>query len=269
MKFFILIFLVLFSITSCQTEEKTLSKKVSEKKKSKEEEISPLEETTAIPIMTFSRYEDPFYEDTLKMELPITKIKRIDFDSMFTLMYQFSASYPQSKLKEHERFNKLVREKVEKYFKEHIIENGSNFGGFSVSAQFDATDFELNTDYAGILFTDQDYFDGAAHFNHGYHSFHFDFKKNKEIKLTDILVFKKGEAQKFSDAFNPDPTTTINETMLEGGDFTADRPFLTNYGELYLYFSDYEKGPSMTRVIIPYSKFKGYVNPEYKYLFED
>lgn len=259
---------IMFSvfIISCQETEKPT--KLKSEKKIETDTLPVIPESTEMAIMTFSRYEDPFFADTLKIEIPKTVISHQEADAMFEVDYQFKTSYPQSKLKGHEKFNKLIREKVETYFKDHFV-TAENFYGFYINAHFDATDFELKKDYVGVLFTEQDYYDGAAHYNHGYHSFHFDFKRNKEIKLTDILIFKEGEAQKFSDAFNPDPTTTINEVMLDGEDFSADRPFLANYGELYLYFSDYEKGPSMTRVIIPYSKFKGYVNPEYKYLFED
>lgn len=259
-----------FLIFSCQEEVKHSEKSKVDKKDTLEVPTVEMV-TTAMHIMTYSSYEDPFYEDTLEMELPISKFKIPESDSLFTVEYLFSASYPQSKLEEHNNFNKLIREKVEKYFKEHLLltDDENTYSCFYVNAEYKATDFEYKNDYVGILFTEQDYFAGAAHFNHGYHSFHFDFKKNKEIKLTDILIFKKGEAQKFSDAFNPDPTTTIHDVIIDEEDFLADRPFLANYGELYLYFSDGEKGPGMTRVIIPYSKFKGYVNPNYKYLFED
>jgi hypothetical protein len=265
MRFLVYILISVF-IISCQGSEKPI--KIKSEKKKEVDTLLVMPVSTEMAIMTYSRYEDPFFADTLKMEIPKTIISHQEADAMFEVDYQFKTSYPQSKLKEHEKFNKFIREKVEDYFKDHFV-NAENFYGFYVNAQFDATDFELNKDYVGVLFTEQDYYDGAAHYNHGYQSFHFDFKRNKEIKLTDVLIFKNGEAQKFSDAFNPDPTTTIHEIMLEGEDFSADRPFITNYGELYMYFSDGEKSPSMERLIIPYSKFKGYVNPEYKYLFED
>lgn len=262
-----LLFLIFFSITSCKTEEKSRREETIPQKDSTDN--SPVMASTEMQIMTFSNYEDPFREDTLSMELPIHKFKIPERDSMFTVKYLFSASYPQSKLKEHQKFNLLVEEKVENYFKEHLLQDENDIYCFYVNAEFKATDFEWNDDYMEVLFMEQDYFQGAAHYNHGYHSFHFDLKKSKEIKLTDLLIFKNGEAQKFADAFNPDPTSTSNEIILTGEDFTDDRPFFTGYGELYLYFSDGEKSPSMERVIIPYSKFKGYVNPEYKYLFED
>lgn len=268
MRFSIIIFLVVFAVVSCQTEEKSNTKGELPKKDSVEN--VPVIATTEMGIMPVMNFPEGFYGDTMAPVFPPVKVLLHDMGDSMLVNYHFSAWYPQSNAVSNVYFNMVIKNLVNKYFEQYRFNKGESFGGLYINAEFITSEFvSFENKYAGVLFTKQEYTDGAAHYNHGYQSFHFDFKRNKEIKLTDILIFKNGEAQKFADAFNPDPTTTIHEIMLESNDFSANRPFITNYGELYLYFSDYEKGPSMTRIIIPYSKFKGYVNPEYKYLFED
>ncbi len=235
----------------------------------KNAEAIPVIATTEMTIMPVHSFPEGYLGDTIIPVFPEVKVILGEMKDSIEVTYQFDALYPQAKNFKQTYYNDDIKKFVNDYFEQYRIEKGESFGGFHISASLIASDFvSFENKYAGVLFTEQSYFDGAAHFNHGYLSYHQDFYRGKRIYLTDILIFKPGEAQKFCDAFNPDPTTTINETMLEGGDFSDERPFMTYYGELYLYFSDYEKGPSMTRVIIPYSKFKGYVDPEYRYLFE-
>lgn len=261
---------IIFFFVGCADSNQTTSEKSKKSDPTEKNSVEiPVAVTTEMTIMPVSEFPEPFFGDTTLPVYPKIKTLFGEMEDSMYITYHFDAFYPISRQFKHVYYNEGIMELVNSYFKQYRVSKGESIGGFYINAAIIATDFvSFENKYAGVLFTEQSYVDGAAHFNHGYLSFHYDFYRGKEINLTDIVIFKPGEAQKFCDAFNPDPTTTINETMLEGDDFSADRPFMTTYGELYLYFSDYEKGPSMTRVIIPYSKFKGYVNPDYKFLFE-
>ena len=237
--------------------------KQSTEKKSEEVQVIATTEMTIMPVMGFP---EPFYGDTIETAFPIGKSKQADSIRKFELAVR--VYYPLSDANDYRQFNTLVENLFKKYSGDHFSTDDDGSGIADVEAELTASDFRYEHPYAGVLFTEQSYVFGAAHWNHGYLSLHFDSRTGKEIHLTDVLVFKPGEAQKFCDAFNPDPTSEIANVVLEASDFSAERPFMTTYGELYLYFSDYEKGPSMTSIVIPYSKFKGYVNPDYKFLFE-
>lgn len=253
----IFLFLIPFSFFfSCQNDKSSPKTKEGKSTEKQEENLVPVNITTAEPMICPYLGGPPFELDTILTLDTSTNIN-------------FTAYFPQSNLEQHQKLNKAVRDLVMDYYKKHEQTSKDESAIIPVDADIWISDYAWNLDLISFVFNEQDYYEGAAHYNHGFLSLCYDLKTNQEIKLTDFILFKPGEAQKFCDAFNPDPPTSIHQINLEGKDFSKDRAFMADDGELVLYFSDAEKSPSMEKVYIPYSKIKGYINPKYQYLFEN
>lgn len=263
MKFYYSIFVFTFLIASCQNEKS--SSEIKEKSQVVETDTNLVPEniSTAEPMICSSLGGPPFELDTIR-RIDSLEVKWENESSIAYL--NFTAYFPQSNLERHYLLNTAVRNLIMNFYQEHILTKSQ----MDVTADIWVSDYSWNGDLVSFVFTEQDYYEGAAHYNHEYRTLNFDLKNNKIVKLTDLLIFKTGEAQKFCDAFNPDYATDskYRQVDLEGKDFTDDRPFMVNGDEIVIYFHDYEKGPSMTKVYIPYSKIKGYVNPAYQNLFQ-
>lgn len=259
-----IVYLLFFSFfVSCQNDKPSSVTNEEKPIEKQEEKPVPVNVTTAEPMICAYLGGPPFELDTLtiidSIELKTEELSR-------TAYLNFTAYFPQSNLDKHQHLNTTVRDLVNKYYQEHNLKESP----MDIDAEIWVSDYSWNGDLVSFVFTEQDYYEGAAHYNHGYLSLNYDLKKNKTIQLTDVILFKEGEAQKFCDAFNPDPSTSLDDcqAVLEADDFKAERTFLINGDEIILFFDDYEKGPSMTKVYIPYSKIKGYVNSGYQILFQ-
>lgn len=255
-KIILFVFCFSFFNIGCQPESTSSEKEEKQEAVQQEENLVPENMTTAEPMICAYLGGPPFELDTIST-----------FDSITNI--NFTAYFPQSNLEQHQKLNKAIHDLVMGYYKKHDLTSDDDTSSIHVDANIWVSNYSWNGDLVSFVFNEQDYYEGAAHYNHGFLSLCYDLKTNQEIKLTDFIQFKTGEAQKFCDAFNPDPPSSIHQINLEGKDFSKDRAFMADDGELVLYFSDAEKSPSMEKVYIPYSRIKGYINPKYQYLFEN
>jgi len=252
---------ILFS--SCASDDVT-----EEKKKTPEEPTdttASMMETTAMDFVPYDRFPDPFYLDSIEYRDSATYVNHES--KLVTVAFNLSGDLPQSNDPEHKKFNTAIRKKVDAYLLD--FKDGEFLGTTYITAGITATGFKYDTSekVVSIWFMDQCFSEGAAHFNHGYTTFNYDMKENKEILLTDLLLFKnEDEKQKFCDAFNPYPENT-SVVKLETSDLSPDQDFEIESDGIQLYFDDYDKGPSMTMLFISYSKCRGYVNKKYTKLF--
>lgn len=258
------LFVIVILFVSCD------SKEVKEEKEKTTEEpldtIAPMVETTAIDILATEKFPSPFYQDSVFINDSISYVDHSG--KLVSVAFGLNGYFPQSGDPSHKKFNIAIRKKAEDYLMD--FKKGDNFTTTYITAEISAISLEYDSVVqvvsAGFMY--QSFSEGAAHYNHGYISFNYDLKENKEILLTDLLLFKnEDEKQKFCDAFNPFPYPVSGQVYLESHDFSATQDFEIIYDGIKLYFDDYEKGPSMTYIHIPHHKFRGYVNKKYSKLF--
>jgi hypothetical protein len=125
--------------------------------------------------------------------------------------------------------------------------------------------FAVTGKLISMVFTDQSFSTGAAHFNHGYTSLNYDTLRQKEIFLTDIFTLEtEKQKQNFCDSIlSPEINTDLR---IEPADIRKNTDFLIEKGNLIFFFDDFEKGPSMCTYSVPLDKVKNFIKKDYAML---
>lgn len=140
--------------------------------------------------------------------------------------------------------NKLINSHLE-YYTTRSISNKikDNFQYLEFSMWL--TSFQITKDLINFCFTDQSFYNGAAHFNHSYSTLNYDIRKRKKIMFRDLFMFfSKKDKQTFCNVFNE--FNAASDGLLNPKDLTTDLDYQVTNDRLILYFDDYEKGPSLT-----------------------
>lgn len=114
----------------------------------------------------------------------------------------------------------------------------------------------VNGNIVSVCFTWQAYTEGAAHFTHGYSTFNFDLKGNREVFFTDLFAFgSREEKETFCEQFSAENSDAqpVPEDLGKGLKFTLSDSILS------IYFDDFEKGPSMCVAEAKWGDVKRYV----------
>jgi hypothetical protein len=252
-----------FFLAGCSKKEKPL---VMNDRTGRNIRVEPVPKviTTAMTVWAWNHFTEPFYLDSI-----FRNYTMIQKDNLGTLPASgdINVFFPQSSDPQHRKFNAAIKELIDEFYAAY--EPGDTSSYTYMSAAMWVSDFSITRDIATTEFLYQSYYQGAAHYNHGFEALNYDLTLGKKITLTDILQFENDQQkQLFLDAYNPDPSISPDQVWLEPGDFSDDRNFLIEQEGIRLLFDDYEKGPSMTTHMIPYFKIRGYVNPEYRTVFE-
>lgn len=256
-------FFSLCILSSCNETNDISVTNISEQITPPDTSIQLEEATTAVDVSRYPYLKDPFFLDSVDYSDTLVYSDTAYFPET---TFHLTAYYPQSKSAKHKKWNTRIRTIVDEYLLSYKKPD-DHF--LTVSAEIWLTEFEMTKDFVSVLFNHQDYYWGAAHYNHGYISLNYDLANETEIKLTDLLIFDdESDKQKFCDAINPDPTTSINEMFLGVEDFAPERDYTVVYDALTLWFDDYDKGPSWKSYYLPHHKFRGYVAEKYRYIFE-
>jgi hypothetical protein len=260
--FHLFVFLWLGLAGSCTNEQAGQDNLTTD---SLETELDFAPPTTAVSVEPFTDFPAPFFLDSLDMSESTVLTDHSGYPS--GTEYSLKGYFPQSSLKEHEAFNQAAYNAVSDFLTSYRIGDNDPFA--AIEAEIWITGFSQVGEIISVHFTNQSYSNGAAHFNHGYASVNFDLQSDKQVTLTDLVQFKdETEKQKFCDAFNPDPSTEEAAVFLMPEDFSSSRTFTMVHDGITLWFDDFEKGPSWTSLFIPYTKIKGYINPQFMVLFE-
>jgi hypothetical protein len=164
-----------------------------------------------------------------------------------------------------EKLNKIIVELVKKNTHGYEDYHPGEFESASVEAW--VSSFAVTGRIISMIFTDQSFSTGAAHFNHGYTALNYDTLKKKQIGLLDIFNLQnEKEKQAFCDSIlspeiNADMRITVDDVKKEADIFIEK-------GKMTFFFDDYEKGPSMTSYSFDLKSVRSFVKKDYQWLVD-
>lgn len=208
--------------------------------------------TTAMPVKPVPLML-PFHLDSLSI--------RDTSNYFFADLYFPVTNFAQDKLL-NELVLKLVKSQTEGYGP------GPRKEEETVSVDVWVSEMAMNKNLVSFCFTDQNFTQGAAHFNHGYSTLNYNTKTGKQVFLENIFRLNtKKQKEDFCAIVNP-TEEGLGPNQLETEDLKHDADFIIRNGNIIFYFDDYEKGPSMEQRIFDLKSFENFLLPEYGWLVE-
>lgn len=142
-------------------------------------------ETTASPIEPLEIFPSPFVSDSIFIE-----------DTAFN----FAAVIYFPKSTEDDEFNKFLQQLIQY---EINLEKPENKTNDQTSFEMWVTNLTVSENLTQVLFKQQTYTEGSAHYNHESLTFNYDHVKKKRILFTDIFRFSKNKSkQSFCNELN-------------------------------------------------------------------
>lgn len=245
-RLFCFVLLLALSFTACQSDEN----KVPEKKDSVTDSLPRMEMgTTALPVSP-APLPPAFILDTLSVT---------DTTHHLTAFFHFPVS-------NDEKLSAMIVELVKKNTLGYEAYQPANENE-TTSIEAWVSSFAVTGRIISMVFTDQSFTSGAAHFNHGYTALNYDTLKRKQIGLMDIFNLRNAkEKQAFCDSIlSPEINADIHLTT---DDLKKDADIFIEKGKITFFFDDYEKGPSMTSCVFDLESVRTFVKKDYLWLVE-
>lgn len=240
-------FFALIVFASCQSDNTDQAKA---KKDSASDSISRLIiPTTALPVSPVP-LPPAFILDTLSVT---------DTAKHLSAFFHFPVS-------NDEKLNAVIVELVKK--NTHGYEDYHPADAFeTTSIEAWVSSFAITGRIISMVFTDQSFATGAAHFNHGYTALNYDTLKRKQIGLMDIFNLRNAkEKQAFCDSIlSPEINADLRITI---DDVKKDADIFIEKGKMTFFFDDYEKGPSMTSYAFDLESVRSFVRKDYLWLVQ-
>lgn len=213
---------------------------------------------------------EPVPATTAMTVKPVPLMLPFHLDSLFiedTANYLNAALYfPVCPQAQYKPLNELLLELVRS--KTRGFEHGKRSREEAVTVEAWVSEMSMKRQLLSFCFTDQQYTQGAAHYNHGYSCINFDSGKSKLVSLND-LFFLDNEAQKekFCACVNP-AEEGLGPNLLETTDLHDSADFMISGQQLIFCFDDYEKGPSLEKRIFRLDSFRTFLRPGYAWIAE-
>lgn len=131
------------------------------------------------------------------------------------------------------------------------------------------SEMSVNKNLVSFCFTDQNFTQGAAHYNHDYTTLNYDTEKNKQVFLTDIFdLDSENQKLKFCAMVNP-KEEGLGPDLLDTSDINSATDFMITDGRLIFCFGDSDRYHWFEKKEFPLVIFAGFIRPEYRWLVKN